>query len=221
MLQYPDRRPRRGVTLIELLVTLVTAGITVGAISVLTVDLLGSQKTMAILREQLFTRLHARSEVAWTLRRVRRQDHRQSAVEPTINDGTTNRPVITYVARRWDYRMDRPAGFAIGDPMVVDRDLVDDADDRDRSVTGILFQWGDALYRFEIDGTAAAAGGIAAPTFNLMTAGQLKNFCGTRRNDCEIIAVDINTFEVDYVFEPTAPSLSQYTVHWNVHLTPP
>lgn len=199
--------------------TLVTSGIAIGAIATLTVDLLGSQKTMAILREQQFTRLHARSEVAWTLRRVRRQDHRQTDVEPLINDGATVRPVITYVARNWNYRLNPPT--AAGEPMIVDRDLADDADDRANSMTGIIFQWQDALYKFEIDGAAAAGGGIAAATFNLMTNGQLQDFCANRRNDCEILAVDIDSFAVDYIREATAPTIAQYTVNWNIHLTPP
>lgn len=200
-----------------MLVTLVTAGIAVGAISVLTIDLLGSQRTTAILREQLFTRLHARSEVAWTMRRVRRQDIRQSLTVPQVTIGGVARPAITYIARRWDYRMDPPG--ANGDPYVVDRGGAEDDDDLRASMTGIIFQRGDALYRYEIN-CFDAPGVLGSANFNVMNNGQLTGFVTARLNDCEILAVDIDTFEVAHDRDTTAPAGNQYSIRWNIHLTP-
>jgi hypothetical protein len=210
-------RSRRAVTLIEMLVSLISAGVVLGAAGLLLATMAEDLRNASAWREHYYSRGRANMEILWTMRQVPRRGLRQgeygggsvsAAQTVSLKDGLGPRGVITYVR---DLYTQTDAG-----PLA-----------NDRSATGIIFKYYSVVYRFECDFAAAAGLGIpplaAYPSpagFNAMGSGQLKAWIESpgRISRCEILAVSVDTFDVTYVRDFPPPSDLGYAVQWSLNV---
>jgi hypothetical protein len=220
------RRASRAFTLIELLVALISASIVLGAAGSLLVSMVEDQRNASDWREHYYSRARAGMEILWTARQVPRRGLRQDAAgggtiadvqSPSaggagvdLNDGLGARGIITYV--RDAYTQDDPLGAAPFAPVP------------ERSFTGVIFKYYSVIYRFECDFVTGAALGIPAlqpfpnaSGFNAMASSALKGFIETagRVNQCEILAVGVESFDVVYVNDG---SELPFSVTWSLNL---
>jgi prepilin-type N-terminal cleavage/methylation domain-containing protein len=164
---------RSGLTLIEMLVTIVAAAVVIAGLATVVVQMLSDQKDISISREQAYARVRATGEITWTLKQAGRRGIRQVFATHVRDADDPNGPVIA--------GMD-DVGGAIGVPWtgprvypgaiqargvityVIDNyDQPEAALDPARARTGIIYQFDSVVYRFERPMSAAGVPGRVAP----------------------------------------------------------
>lgn len=156
------KRNRNAITIVELLVTLISASVVLAGLATVIMQMATDQKHVLEGRGQAFDRVRGLGEIAWTLKQAGRRGIRQSetgssavrqvddpnlgadggiGVEPTGMAAIDYpmplkvRGVITYVLDDFNQFEQQP-GQA-------------DAPDPTRSRTGVIFQHESVVYRFE------------------------------------------------------------------------
>lgn len=156
-------RNRSAITIIELLVTLISASVVLAGLSTVILQMATDQKHTIASRGQAFDRVRGLGEIAWTLKQAGRRGIRQSETgnsavrqvdDPNslVADGgigvpitgmppadypmtIKSRGVITYVLDDFNQFEQQPGAADTPDPA--------------RSRTGVIFQHESVVYRFE------------------------------------------------------------------------
>lgn len=174
-------RTRRGVTLIELLVTMVSASVILAGLASVVMQMALDQKRALNSRGQAFDRVRGLGEIAWTLKQVGRRGVRQArsgafAVQ-AVDDPNLPLPGGTADAATG---VEITGILAADYPLTIKRRgiityLIDDFNQLetqplqplapspqlpDRSRTGMIFQHESVVYRFEAPMTEAGAFGF-------------------------------------------------------------
>ena len=169
---------RGGVTIIELLVTLISSSVILIGLCSIILQMANDQKHSLAARGQAFDRVRGLGEIAWTLKQAGRRGIRQNESGPSavreVDDPNLTPPadgglgvnitgmppadypqpikrrgVITYVLDDFNQLENQPSGAAV--PQLPER-----------SRTGVIFQHESVIYKFEAPMTAAGTYGFPA-----------------------------------------------------------
>jgi hypothetical protein len=179
-------RRQQALTLVEILVTMIVSSVVLLSAVTMYSNAAGDFVLWSRLRERRFSQAQLDSDIGWLVWQVPPEGLRQNAaswaqatvISKDADGNNITRTVLTYEFSKTEG--DFNPGLR-------------------EEWTGIVFQHGSLVYKFE-----TLRSGISPDSFNAFGTGQLQGFVDTRRADCEILAIGVS--ELNFAPDTTGPN---------------